>query len=72
MKKALGAVVFAAVIAVTNAAPAWARSDSTVTVTCSGGQIVVSDTHSFAGQTTANGMYNQVNPFGEICVVAGT
>jgi hypothetical protein len=71
MKKLLGATFVAATLitGLAGATPASARSDDTVTVTCSGGQVVVSDAHSLGGQTTANGAYNLVNPFGEVCTV---
>lgn len=72
MKRMLGVVLSALmVVGVIGAAPALARPGSVVTVTCSGGQIVVSDASSLFGQTTANGAYNEVNPFGEVCTVAG-
>jgi hypothetical protein len=72
MRRLLGAVSAAALLLVLAATPASARADETVTVTCSGGQVVVSDINSSAGQTTANTMYNAVNPFGEVCTVSGT
>lgn len=61
--------VATSIVGVVGASPASARSDGTVTVTCSGGQIIVSDKNSLVGQTTANGVYNVVNPFGEVCIV---
>ena len=57
------------IVGVVGAPPATARPGGTVTVTCSGGQGVVSDKNSLFGQTTANGVYNLVNPFGEVCIV---
>ena len=70
MKKVLGVIFSAALmVGLVGVTPALARSDATITVECSGGQIIVSDANSKTGQTTANGMYNDVNPFGEICLV---
>jgi hypothetical protein len=71
MKKKVLGVAFAAglILSLASATPASARSDDTLTVVCSGGQGVVSDARSFFGQTTANGAYNLVNPFGEACTV---
>jgi uncharacterized membrane protein YdfJ with MMPL/SSD domain len=69
-KKILGvAFASALIMSIVSAMPASARPGATVTVVCSGGQGVVSDAQSFFGQTTANGVYNQVNPFGEVCTV---
>jgi hypothetical protein len=51
------------------AAPASARSDTTLTVTCTGGQVIVSDANSLGGQQAAIEAYNRVNPFGEICTI---
>ena len=56
-------------LSVLGALPASARSDPTLTVTCTGGQVVVSDANSLTGQQTANDAYNSVNPFGEVCTV---
>lgn len=71
MKRKMLGAVFGAVLTVglLSATPASARSDPTITVTCSGGQVIVSDANSTGGQTTANTAYNAVNPFGEVCVV---
>jgi hypothetical protein len=71
MKMVRLAVIFGAALIVSfvGVSPAMARSDTTLTVTCSGGQVIVSDANSLHGQTTATGVYNSVNPFGEICVV---
>ena len=71
MLKRLLAVAFvaASIVVVAGAPPASARPGDTVTVTCTGGQVVVSDGSSLFGQTTANGAYNVVNPFGEVCTV---
>ena len=70
MKKLLGVIFSAALmVGLVGVTPALARSNATITVECSGGQVVVSDANSLTGQTTANGRYNLVNPFGEICVV---
>jgi hypothetical protein len=69
-KRMIGVTLGAAlIVGALGSTPALARSDSTLTVTCSGGQVVVSDGSSLTGQTTANGVYNLVNPFGEICTV---
>lgn len=59
----------ALMVSVLGASTASARSDPTLTVVCSGGQGVVSDIRSLQGQVTANGVYNLVNPFCEICTV---
>jgi hypothetical protein len=69
-RKALG-VMFAVtmILGLGGATPAWARSDATLTVTCTGGQVIVSDAHSLTGQTAATTAYNAVNPFGEVCTV---
>jgi hypothetical protein len=69
-RKALG-VTFAVtlIIGLAGATPAWARSDDTLTVTCTGGQVIVSDANSLTGQTAATTVYNAVNPFGEVCTV---
>jgi hypothetical protein len=70
MKKMLGATFGAAlIVGILSTTPASARSNDTITVTCSGGQVVVSDANSTTGQVTANTAYNAVNPFGEVCVV---
>jgi len=71
MKKKLLGATFAVTLlmGLAGATPASARADDTLTVICSGGQVVVSDASSFTGQTTANGAYNLVNPFGEVCTV---
>ena len=72
VKRLLGVVfVVASLVGIVGATPASARSDATVTVTCTGGQVVVSDANAVTGQTTANAMYNVVNPFGEVCTVHG-
>jgi hypothetical protein len=72
MKRIVGVVLGAAMMAgLVGVMPAAARPGDVVTVTCTGGQTVVSDVHSLFGQTTANGVYNAVNPFGEVCTVAG-
>ncbi len=69
-KRLIGVTLGAAlIVGALGSTPAFARSDATLTVTCTGGQIVTSDTNSLTGQTTANGAYNLVNPFGEICTV---
>jgi hypothetical protein len=70
IKRLLGITfVAASIVGVVGASPASGRPGGTVTVTCTGGQGVVSDTRSLFGQTTANGVYNLVNPFGEVCTV---
>ena len=70
IKRLLGiAFVAGSIVGVLGASPASARPGATVTVTCTGGQVVVSDASSLFGQTTANGRYNLVNPFGEVCTV---
>jgi hypothetical protein len=72
MRRKLGVITFAAmIVALVGVVPASARPGDVVTVTCTGGQVVVSDAASLEGQTTANGVYNLVNPFGEICTVTG-
>jgi hypothetical protein len=69
-KRMIGITLGAAlIVGALGSTPALARSNATLTVTCTGGQVVVSDAHSLTGQTTANGAYNLVNPFGEICTV---
>jgi hypothetical protein len=70
IKRLLGiSFVAASIVGVVGASPASARPGETVTVICTGGQVVVSDASSLFGQTTANGAYNLVNPFGEVCTV---
>ena len=70
IKRLLGLTfVAASIVGVVGASPASARPGSTVSVSCTGGQGVVSDGASLFGQTTANGVYNLVNPFGEVCTV---
>ena len=72
MRRFLGVVSAAALLLALAATPASARADDTITVTCTGGQVIVSDIHSRGGQTMANTMYNAVNPFGEVCTVSAT
>ena len=55
MRKVLGIIFCAALmVGLVGVVPASARPGGTVTVTCSGGQVIVSDIMSFFGQTTAN------------------
>ena len=69
MKKLLIVLLAPIFLVLVSASPASARSDDTVTVTCTGGQVIVSDQNSLFGQQTANTAYNAVNPFGEVCTV---
>jgi len=72
VKRVLGATTVAAaalIIGFAGATPASARANNTLTVTCTGGQVIVSDANSFTGQTAATIRYNAVNPFGEVCTV---
>ena len=69
-RKALGITIAVTLImGIAGTTPAWARSDATLTVTCTGGQVIVSDANSLTGQTAATTVYNAVNPFGEVCTV---
>jgi hypothetical protein len=71
MRKRMLGVVFGAAmfVGVLGATPAMARSDPTIMVICSGGQVIVADAHALTGMVTSAGVYNLVNPFGEICTV---
>ena len=69
-RKALGVTFGAAmIVGVLAAAPASARSDTTLTITCTGGQVIVADANSLAGQQAAIAAYNRVNPLGEVCTI---
>lgn len=69
-RKALGVTFGAAmIVGVLATTPASARSDTTLTITCTGGQVIVSDANSLAGQQAATDAYNRVNPFGEVCTI---
>ena len=46
MRKFLGVISAATLLLVLAAAPASARSNDTITMTCTGGQVIVSDAHS--------------------------
>ena len=70
MRRFLGVVSAVAFVLALAATPASARANDTVTMTCTGGQVIVADAHSRDGQITANTMYNAVNPFGEVCTVS--
>ena len=70
MRRFIGVISAAALALVLTAAPASARSDNTITMTCTGGQVIVSDSNSRGGQTVATTTYNAVNPFGEICTIS--
>jgi hypothetical protein len=72
VKRVLGATTVVAatlIIGLAGATPASARANDTLTVTCTGGQVIVSDSNSLTGQTAATTVYNAVNPFGEVCTV---
>jgi len=70
MRRFAGVLSAAALLLVLAATPASARADDTITMTCTGGQVIVSDTHSREGQTVATTTYNAVNPFGEVCTIS--
>jgi hypothetical protein len=48
-------------------ASAAARSNTTITETCSDGTVIVVDAHAVGGLTTAETHFNEVNPSGTTC-----
>jgi hypothetical protein len=63
-------LVGAAFAAITSVGPASARENQTITISCdTSGQTYVVDANALNGQTTANEVYNERNPFGETCTV---
>ena len=69
-KRRLGIIFSGALIlSALGATSASARSDETLTITCTLGQVIVADANALDGQTQATNMYNQVNPFGEVCTI---
>ena len=68
-KKAFVIILGVTLVSILGAVPASARSDPTIEVICSGGQVIVADAHALTGMVTSAGVYNVVNPFGEICTV---
>ena len=69
-KRAITAVIAVTLLAIVPAAPALARANQTITITCdTSGQTLVVDANALHGQRTANEVYNAVNPFGETCGV---
>jgi len=75
MKRRIAGAVLGSVLVLAGASPALAgvRANDTITVTCvPTGFTYFPDANSTTGQTTANGVYNQVNPLGETCSVIKT
>lgn len=69
-KRRLGIIFSGALIlSALGATSASARSDETLTIVCTGGQVIVADANSLTGQLVATGVYNDVNPFGEVCTI---
>ena len=75
MKRHIVGAVLGSVFVLAGASPAMAgvRADDTITVTCvPTGFTYWPDANAIGGQTTANAVYNQVNPLGETCSVIKT
>jgi hypothetical protein len=69
-KRIITAVIGATLLAIVPTVPALARANQTIAITCdTSGQRLVVDASALNGQTTANEVYNAVNPFGETCEV---
>ena len=69
LKRTLTLGVGAIAVVALAAGPAAARSNPTVTETCTSGTVVVVDVHATQGLTTAEGHYNAVNPTGDVCTL---
>ena len=72
MKRRIAGAVLGTVLVLAGASPAMAgvRANDTITVTCvPTGFTHFPDANALGGQTTANAVYNQVNPLGETCIV---
>ncbi len=66
----IGIIVSGALlVSALGATSASARSDETLTITCTFGQVIVADANALGGQLQATTRYNQVNPFGEVCTI---
>jgi hypothetical protein len=61
----VGAIAFVALVA----GPAAARSDTTITETCTSGTVLTVDHNATGGLTTAENHYNVVNPTGDVCTI---
>ena len=59
----------ALILSAMGATSASARSNDTLTIVCTGGQVIIADANSFDGQSMATSVYNKVNPFGEVCTI---
>jgi len=68
-KRILTLGVGALALVVLAAGPAAARSDPTVTETCTSGTVITVDRHATGGLTTAENHYNVVNPTGDHCTL---
>ena len=69
LKRTLTLGVGAIAVVALAAGPAAARSNPTVTETCTSGTVIVVDVHATGGLTTSEDHYNVVNPTGDVCTL---
>jgi hypothetical protein len=66
-KRIIATVIGTLAVIGATAGPAGARSDATLTETCSDGTVIVVDANARHGLESAETHYNAVNPFGTVC-----